>query len=636
MAEDKKKDKKKKKKKGDALAAFKASIAAQKEQEEKAPKNVDVDAELEDEKDDVGAKHGRTTTEHILLNELAGAYNPDDDDDDGKAQLLSDEEADAADGAFLTNLNTYLAKDFMKHKRSWSTMSSSSNHSQGASHGRSGTLFSLSHSRTKKESMQLILSATKLETKERKSEYELFDILCVANEQDFQIEKLTKYLEKTIDLSLLWLFMDILLFKLIKYYTESEKDDKIEDVKTIYSNLLNVLNQRKLLKNSCFRQYIKFLSSSNSDKDNPIGLLMDALMTFEDASFMEKHYSFKDDKLIQFWQYIANKGYKKCDEIDVNTKSDFYDPIRCDFDYKNCFIQRIIIRKVFNSANKPLLLEIHCADLEMSSVILKKGDDLRKDKALMNIFKFMNYIWFKESKQKETPFTLKYKKTLVKILTFDVVAMTNKIGIIELVPNCIPLRHINKYMDELIDEHKITLITSAAASYIGSFVTGVKDRHFDNILLRTDDCTLFHIDFGYCLGESIKNPLAIDTSTFAITEDFYHFIGKEAYEEYFVPLCVDTFMCLRKYAEQLIDFTMLSFSYLFKEKQEKKIRDYLTKKLKVKEQNEDKIKEWLSNEIKKAPFSKKTKLKNKLHRMNAPTLTEEQLNQAPTSQTATV
>ena len=184
---------------------------------------------------------------------------------------------------------------------------------------------------------------------------------------------------------------------------------------------------------------------------------------------------------------------------------------------------------------------------------------------------------------------------------------------------------MHRYLDELIEEHKINLLSSAAASYIGSFVCGVKDRHFDNILLRTTDCTLFHIDFGYCLGESIKNPFAIDTSIFAITEDFYNIIGKENYEKYFVPLCVDTFLCLRKYYKELIDFCLLSFSYQYKPKQAKKIEEFLMKKLKVKEKNEQKIQEWLSNAILKAPFSKKTKLKNKLHRMNAPTLTEQDL-----------
>ena len=178
----------------------------------------------------------------------------------------------------------------------------------------------------------------------------------------------------------------------------------------------------------------------------------------------------------------------------------------------------------------------------------------------------------------------------------------------------------------MIDEHLINLLSSAAASYIGSFVCGVKDRHFDNILIRTSDATLFHIDFGYCLGESIKNPFAIDTSIFAITEQFYKVIGKDAYETYFVPLCVDAYMCLRKNAKELIEFTMLAFSYLFKtDKQYKKIEEFLIKKLRVKDKNEEEIRKWLANEIKKAPFSKKTKLKNILHRINSPTLTDDEL-----------
>ena len=240
-----------------------------------------------------------------------------------------------------------------------------------------------------------------------------------------------------------------------------------------------------------------------------------------------------------------------------------------------------------------------CRDGTKSSVIIKKGDDLRKDKALMHIFRFMNYLWAQEAGDADSALTLRFRDSLVHILTFHVVPMTRKMGVIELVANCIPLRHIERYEDELIAAHKVRLLSSAAASYIGSYVCGVKDRHFDNILLRTSDATLFHIDFGYCLGESIKNPFAIDTSIFAVTEGFYRCIGAEDYERFFVPLCVDAYLCLRKHYARLIDFTLLAFSYQMKHKQSKKVHDFLAKKLKLTEKSEQKIRDWLANEIRK-------------------------------------
>eukprot|EP01084_Bolivina_argentea_P284777 488150_1 len=439
---------KKKKKKGNAMDAFKASIAAQHKAEEEH-KTVDVDSILDAVQDEAPGKHARTTTETILAQ--LGTLN----DDDIQTSLFTDEDAvdhdDNAEATFLHNLNAYLGNDFVSHKRSMSSISSTSK-SHGGSHSRSGTLFSLSHTRTRKESMQLILKTAKIEKTARTKEYQLFDLILAQDEAG--IGKLETFLRKDIDLHLLWCFLDIVLFRMIKY---AKKQDAAKALEDIYFDIFNDLNKKKFLRNGCFRQYVKFLSCSNSGSsiaDNPIALLMDHLLLFEkqqsdpgDSKQQDdaEKYSFKKDKLILAWEYIANQGYKSVDEIDVDSKDfDFYDPIRCDFDFKNCFIQKVIIRKVFNSANRPLLLDVYCTDNTMSSVVLKKGDDLRKDKALMNIFKFMNYIWLKESKNKQSQFVLQYKKTLVKILTFNVVSITNKTGIIELVSNCIPLRHINR------------------------------------------------------------------------------------------------------------------------------------------------------------------------------------------------
>eukprot|EP01083_Nonionella_stella_P014738 41327_1 len=142
---------------------------SQQKQQKTEQKTVDLDAYLDDmnKDDDNLTKHGRTTTSTILaqLSQLT------DDDDDMKSPDDEEEEVEHDDNSeftFLHNLNDYLAKDFATHKRSWSNISnSSSKSSHGDRHARSGTLFSLSHTRTRKESMQLILNVAKIEKKAR-------------------------------------------------------------------------------------------------------------------------------------------------------------------------------------------------------------------------------------------------------------------------------------------------------------------------------------------------------------------------------------------------------------------------------------------------------------------------------------
>ena len=55
------------------------------------------------------------------------------------------------------------------------------------------------------------------------------------------------------------------------------------------------------------------------------------------------------------------------------------------------------------------------------------------------------------------------------------------------------------------------LVASAAASYIAAYVLGLKDRHYDNILLIPTEGTLFHIDFGFIFGMSPS----LDTVSFS-------------------------------------------------------------------------------------------------------------------------
>ena len=100
--------------------------------------------------------------------------------------------------------------------------------------------------------------------------------------------------------------------------------------------------------------------------------------------------------------------------------------------------------------------------------------------------------------------------------------MGNDFGCIEMVNDCIPLRNIARLKKEFEenDESFNNLIASTVGSYIATYVMGVGDRHFDNILVR-DDGTLFHIDFGYILGQK----LSFDTAEFAVTDDLYKIIA---------------------------------------------------------------------------------------------------------------
>eukprot|EP00488_Nonionellina_sp_1-RS-2012_P001453 TRINITY_DN2332_c0_g1_i1.p1 TRINITY_DN2332_c0_g1~~TRINITY_DN2332_c0_g1_i1.p1 ORF type:complete len:110 (+),score=29.65 TRINITY_DN2332_c0_g1_i1:233-562(+) len=102
----------------------------------------------------------------------------------------------------------------------------------------------------------------------------------------------------------------------------------------------------------------------------------------------------------------------------------------------------------------------------------------------------------------------RYNNKQIAALTYKCMPMGPDYGIIELIPNCQTLKDItDKYVNgnkrnklTLSDDVMNNLIATCAGSYMAAYIMGIRDRHYDNVLV-TDSGTIFHIDFGYMLGE---------------------------------------------------------------------------------------------------------------------------------------
>eukprot|EP01084_Bolivina_argentea_P062604 114492_1 len=194
-----------------------------------------------------------------------------------------------------------------------------------------------------------------------------------------------------------------------------------------------------------------------------------------------------------------------------NLRSRFFDPIN-----GNSCVEQLKVRKIFNSNARPYLIDCFCLDEEeqmylSSSYILKRGDDLRKDGAVLKMFEFTNLIWSSNE--------LRYKEAGVSSLIYKCIPIGPDVGIIEVIPNCIELNKVMSLRHKLRTKENRhlynKLVASAAGAFIAAFVMGIRDRHDDNILINQahDGYNLFHIDFGYMFGD--RAP--VDTAKLAIT-----------------------------------------------------------------------------------------------------------------------
>src|SRR5690606_6096827 len=106
------------------------------------------------------------------------------------------------------------------------------------------------------------------------------------------------------------------------------------------------------------------------------------------------------------------------------------------------------------------------------------------------------------------------------LITYNVLPISSNSGIIEMVEDCDTIYYIEEkmkstilnYILEFNEDKKIGFIRmkfakSLAAFSVISYLFGIGDRHLDNIMISKDG-RIFHIDFGYILGEDpvISNP----------------------------------------------------------------------------------------------------------------------------------
>jgi hypothetical protein len=150
-------------------------------------------------------------------------------------------------------------------------------------------------------------------------------------------------------------------------------------------------------------------------------------------------------------------------------------------------IMNILVIKAYESKARPLLLEFTFRDGEKSSVILKKGDDIRNDWYVQTMFEIFNHLWRNSYLSSNPPV----------IYTYKCIPIYPMFGCIECVTNVKSVQDFDyEKISQLEQDQKNILLSSLAGSCLASYVLGIRDRHQDNMLIK-DDHIFFHIDFGH-------------------------------------------------------------------------------------------------------------------------------------------
>ena len=190
-------------------------------------------------------------------------------------------------------------------------------------------------------------------------------------------------------------------------------------------------------------------------------------------------------------------------------------------------------------------------------ILVKANDDLRQEQLASQLIQRMALILARE-------------RVPVWLCPYEIIAITERGGIVECVPDTISLDSLKRNDPNFVDlntffhsffgdtvedlaDAKSNFVESLAAYSIVTFLLQIKDRHNGNILLDNRG-HLIHIDFGFFFLSSPGKNTGFESAPFKLTTDFVEAMGgPESYTfRTFRELCVRSFIVLRRHCMEII------------------------------------------------------------------------------------
>jgi hypothetical protein len=217
-----------------------------------------------------------------------------------------------------------------------------------------------------------------------------------------------------------------------------------------------------------------------------------------------------------------------------------------------------VVRK-FPSKAEPYHLRFREAPTSTpEDVVLKEGDDLRQDQAVLAMLGYFNRLWKAEGANLVIDGAAKHvavdpRRAVehpVEHPIYRAAPAGTNLGFLEMLKSATPVDDI-KESENIGDNgwrYTPNLVSSAVATFVSAYALEIRDRHQGNMVLTSDN-SLGNIDFGW-FGEQPGN----DTGSFPIPEGlrilFYHMDGWST----FCDLCWDAMQVLLRHMSDIKEY----------------------------------------------------------------------------------
>eukprot|EP00727_Mastigamoeba_balamuthi_P005824 m51a1_g1861 putative phosphatidylinositol 3-kinase (838) ;mRNA; r:628565-632039 len=211
---------------------------------------------------------------------------------------------------------------------------------------------------------------------------------------------------------------------------------------------------------------------------------------------------------------------------------------------------------IFKSALAPLGLTFRTTEDAKYQIILKSGDDMRQDQLIIQMILLMDTLLKKENLDlKLTPY-----RVLATSSTSGMVQRINSQSIDHVIKDGDIQKFFRQYHADPSGPYGIspdvidTFVKSCAGYCVITHILGIGDRHLDNLML-TPDGNMFHIDFGFILGNENK-PFP---PPMKLCKEMVTAMGGPQSPHYnqFRQYCCETYNILRKHANMILTLFML-------------------------------------------------------------------------------
>ena len=251
----------------------------------------------------------------------------------------------------------------------------------------------------------------------------------------------------------------------------------------------------------------------------------------------------KDSGIPNFRRFVASID-KGIDALrSVISEFSIFDPL--DHEYQIISIESF---RIGDSQSRPIFIE-YTTTHKIKRQIMYKREDTRKDSSLVKIIGMLAGVL----KTIHNPFPL---------VSYAVIPITPESGFVEIVERSQTLFSISKdgsvnnflqrnAPDKTIGEIKNIYTLSLAFWTVITYIFGVGDRHFDNIMLSSSG-VLFHIDYGFIFGADPK-PYS---PTIRLNSYMLEGVGGDLGYANFKELCYQIFVITKKYVNEIYTFLL--------------------------------------------------------------------------------